>query len=265
MEITADGRLDAEEILALQSWLQRNAGSDIPAVKFLTTTLNRILEDGTITPDELDSTAKAIETILPQEHRAYAVGMRRQVAAEDRAKKRAENEARQTKQRAARDELSRNTPFYVADFMVAGTRHDHRSSVITSELQPGGIAFLKREPSNQFSHNAITVQTTNGKVIGYMPESYAEDVAPMLDAGALQLTRVKKVLEYDSGPIPVIVAKFYEPSATLPGLLRPDKRPATSGRQPQSKHSTPKSPSIKVAAVIAATLLIVIALFMLKK
>lgn len=78
-----------------------------------------------------------------------------------------------------------------------------------------------------------------GDELGYVPREYAEDFAPLLDAGARQDFTVKKCLETASGrTIPVVRGAFYsadstqgrstrEATPTSPGQTA---RPAASAR-----------------------------------
>ena len=68
--------------------------------------------------------------------------------------------------------------------------------------------------------NAIEVRIPNGMVVGYVPEKYAEDVAPLLDADHPYDAYVKKILTGGRSPIPVVVAQLYSREATLPKLKR---------------------------------------------
>lgn len=219
---TADGRLEDPEIHALQAWIAANSNSDLPSIRHLSSTLDRVLADGVITPEERQSVAKAIEAILPLEERKLAAALRRQIEQEERqSKKAAEAQAKQE----AREEKERNRPLDFADFMVAGTRHENRCAIIQREVRAGSSVFLRREADNPHSKDAIAVVTTRGSTIGYVPAEWALDIAPLLDDGALHAAAVKKVLEYESGPIPVIVARFYAKDATVRGVYSQDQSP----------------------------------------
>lgn len=234
--VTSDGKLADEEIKALHNWINSNTAHDLPAIRFLAATIGRVLEDGIITPEERETVAKAIEAVLPTEERKYAAALRRQVTQEERKRLKTAADAAKQEQREIKE---RNRPIGDADFMVAGSRHDGRSAVITKEVRPGGAAFLKREPRNSHSRNAIAVLTETGRTIGYVPEDWALDIAPLLDEEALHSAVFKKILDYDTGPVPVVVARFYESGATVPGALRQDQQP--SGRQIKALPSSRKS------------------------
>jgi hypothetical protein len=78
--ITADGSVTADEAEQLRAWLDDNASTDLPAVQFLAETVNRILADGHVTPDERRELHQALERVLPPETRQQA--KQRRVATE---------------------------------------------------------------------------------------------------------------------------------------------------------------------------------------
>lgn len=223
--ITADGRVADEEIEALNHWIRANSEHDLPAIRFLSITITRVLEDGIITPEERLSVAKAIEAVLPPDERKYASALRRQIDQEDRQKGKAAAEQERLEARIKRQQ---NTPIGTADFMVSGTRHEGRGRIIAKEVRPGMSAFLQRDKGNAFSPRAIAVITPSGRTIGYVPEDYALDIAPLLDDGALHSASFKKVLDYDTGPVPVVIARLYSPGASLPDAKRQDQAPTRS-------------------------------------
>ena len=259
--ITTDGRLADEEIQALNNWVHQNTTHGIPAIRFLSATLSRVLEDGIITPEERQSVAKAIEAVLPPDERKYASAIRRQVENEERL--RLKNAAEQDRTQS-RERRERNRPIGYTDFMVAGTRHSERAKIINNEVRPGMSAFLKRERDNPHSEWAVAILTANGSMIGYAPEEQAIEIAPMLDDGALHIASIKKVLEYDSGPVPVIVASLFDPNADLPGLRRQNQAPSrnpfkqkNTALTPQRKHSTGSNAKAWLVVIFAIVIALV--------
>lgn len=264
--ITSDGRIADEEIQALTLWLKQNATTDLPSIRFLSACMARALQDGVITTEERQSIAKAIEVVLPVSERKYAAALRRQVEQQDRAQEK--NATLKTRQEA-RDRRELNRPIGDADFMVAGTRHEGRSAIINKEVRPGTAAFLKREKNNPHSSNAIAILTPSGRTIGYAPEDWALDIAPLLDDGAQHTASFKKILSYETGPVPVVVCRFYEASSTTPGAVRQDQAPtpkhpsSTKPKRPQLKHS--KAQPIKAWAAILALIIVFMALWLTLK
>lgn len=262
--ITSDGRIMDGEIKALRAWLQANQHHELLAIRFLSEVIETALADGTVTSQERESIAKAIETVLPPVDRKYAAAMRRQKSAEDKSRIRAEEEAAR-KARAEQRELNR--AIAEADFMVAGTRFDEREKTIRSVVKPGAVALLRREALNKHSPFAITVLTQDGNVVGFVPEDAAIDLAPELDTGALHSAVFKKVLDYDTGPVPVVVARLYPPGADLPGLVDQDSIKAARGAnhsKPSPLHSPKSTKSgFWIAAAVTAILSAVILLALL--
>lgn len=207
--ITEDGHLDEGEIEALRLWLADNRGADLPAIAFLAETVERILADGRVTPDEHRDLYRAIETVLPPDLRASVRGTR--VALEDADKER----SRRAKAEAA-DSRERNRPLEHYDFMVAGVRYEGRSQAVETWAAPDVAIQFEREPKNRYSKNAtlVKVQVADA-VLGYVPEVLAADLAPLLDSGHQYRARIKKVLGGGRSPVPVVVADIFGPDADL--------------------------------------------------
>jgi len=70
--ITEDGSISKEEILALRAWLKANKNSDLPAVEFLTTTVEEIVEDRRVTNEEIEQLYESLVRVLPPEWREEA-------------------------------------------------------------------------------------------------------------------------------------------------------------------------------------------------
>jgi len=79
--VTADGRLSPEELTALRQWLDHAAAAEMPALGHLRLVIERVLADGRITPEEYQEVHRAVESVLPFEHRQHAVAARLQVEA----------------------------------------------------------------------------------------------------------------------------------------------------------------------------------------
>lgn len=225
---TQDGRLADEEISALRQWLVDQRESDLPALAFLTTTVEQILADGIVTPAERTALYKAIEMVLPPDIRVSVRGTR--AAAEAVAKE----EARQQRD-AARD---RNRAINSWDFMVAGVLYEGRAAVVTQHANERDTAFLARDRSNKYSPHAVEVRLSNGLQIGYVPEEFAIEVAHYLDRGHKHYAYIKKILTGGRAPIPVVVAAVYEPNAELEAAVSeghvPPGAPFIRGLEPDA-------------------------------
>ena len=63
---------------------------------------------------------------------------------------------------------------------VAGVTFDGRQSII-ARLSIGEILLLRREPTNSYDPNAISVECQNGRQIGYLNRHLAAMLAPFFD------------------------------------------------------------------------------------
>lgn len=52
-----------------------------------------------------------------------------------------------------------------------------------AELEPDEVLTLVRDPENRFDPNAIQVHTDDGLFIGFIPKSFAAQLAPLMDEG----------------------------------------------------------------------------------
>lgn len=247
--ITEDGRLSEEEIHALRRWLDERRGSGLPAIEFLTETVNRILADGKITPEEQTELYLAIETALPQDIRASVRGTRvaRDTAVREReydarkttGKREAEEKALKREAKAAdeeRDVALGNSPVDRWDFVVAGVTFEGRADVVRKYARTGDAAFLIRDRTNQFSKNAVAVRLSNGMQAGFVPERLAVEIAPLLDSGHKHHAVIKKILADGYAPLPIVVASLFVSESTLPALITENQVPFFQSR-PQTKAS----------------------------
>jgi len=214
--MTDDGSLSVEEVGALRQWLVDNKDTDLPAKDFLSETVERILADGKVTPEECNELYAAIEKVLPPDIREYARGKRRAV----------EEGAREARKAEEIEERKSNLPLETWDFMVAGCRFEGRPPVICQHAHRGDVAYLARDPGNQYSRNAVEVRLGNGMQIGFVPEKLAAEIAPLLDKGHPHEAHIKKILTGGRSPIPVVVASLYPTLADRPGLCAPSQVPA---------------------------------------
>lgn len=213
--VTEDGSLSEEEVGILKKWLDENRSADLPAITLLTSTIEQILEDRIITPEERKDLHKAIETVLPIEIRSDVISKRRAVEKEERE---AEKKKRDAEKESIREERERNSPIDQYDFMVAGVRYEGREDVIQAYVAQGDDVLLMRERDNEHSRNAILIRLPNGMSIGYVPEECARDMASLLDRGQKYRAFVKKILSGGKYLIPVIIANFYRPDANAEGI-----------------------------------------------
>ena len=80
---------------------------------------------------------------------------------------------------------------HLFDSYVAGTTHIPDKSVL-DEIKDGDILALRRE-ANKFDDNAIVMQTTDKKKLGYVPEKDNIIFARLMDAGKMLQARITKI------------------------------------------------------------------------
>lgn len=66
---------------------------------------------------------------------------------------------------------------------VVGLTYEGRDEFVKSSVSLGVVAFLERQPDNQWDPNAIKVVLGDGRDIGYIPRVVAAHLARDLDAG----------------------------------------------------------------------------------
>lgn len=198
--VTSDGGLEDREIVELAKWLRLNRLSQVPAGKYLLPIVEEIIKDRKVTEEEREALYKALEKILPPEYRTIAQMRRKEAKNRDVAFARAERD-----QNAIVDRV---------DVMVAGVAYEGRADVVRRYVRSGQQLTIAREPANPFSRNACQIRIGNGAMIGFVPENHAASLAVMLDGAYRYEAVVKKVIEGDSFPIPVVVIDVYGPQCT---------------------------------------------------
>lgn len=216
--VTSDGRLSDEEVHELRQWISDNQEHDLPAIQHLASTLEEVLLDGIITEGERQTVYKAIEAVLPPEHRRIATDLRRQAQAEDKAEEKATAAARREEDRKQKTQ-NKGRSF---NFMVAGTRYEGRDSIIEDSVNAGDAVYLRRDYNNKYSRHAIAVLTTDGEQIGFVPEDLAVTIAPLVDQLWHQKASITKLLTRGRSPIPVVQLQMFCPEAAGHGGLSND-------------------------------------------
>jgi hypothetical protein len=208
--VTEDGSLSEEEVAGLRQWLDDHASTDLPARDYLFHTVAQIVADGRVTLEERRELYRAIETILPSDLRNPVTAKRRELEQAATDKARAEREAGK---QAQREERERSRPIGSWNFMVAGVRYEGRPQVIARYASPDDVVYLIRDRENRYSRNAVEVRLSNGMQIGFVPEDYATDVAPLLNSGLPHDAFITKILTGGRSPIPVVQAYVYRADA----------------------------------------------------
>jgi len=204
--ITEDGKLGPHEVTELDRWLQRNKSSDLPGIKFLTETLQRILADGRVTRDEQREMLEALQEVLPPEVRRVT----RVTSAKVEAPRRPEDPKaleKQLKEEVERDR--KRWPEDEFDFMVAGVQFENRFEIVVTSLRVGDRVRLRPEPGNAAGESVISVTLADGRQIGFVPRSDSKEVSECMTEGAPYVAAVQKICTGGGVPVPVVLLAIY--------------------------------------------------------
>lgn len=75
-------------------------------------------------------------------------------------------------------------------FESKGTRYGDRTEQIES-LKPGDGIIVERDPDNRYNSNNFVLKTASGKDVGNMPAELCNAIAPLYDAGELEILESK--------------------------------------------------------------------------
>jgi len=206
--LTADGRLEPEELEGLRRWLSDAETAELPAARHLRRVIERVLADGKITPEEYQEVHRAVEAIMPFEARRQALSARLGAEASDEAAARA---ARDAERQRLSDERRRGTPLASASFMVAGVRHGDRPATIEQHARDGAAVVLQREPGSPHGVATIAVKLSGGQSLGFVPKDEARQLAPLLDGGCRYSARISEIISASRSRIPVVRVDVYRP------------------------------------------------------
>jgi hypothetical protein len=227
-EITADGKISNDEIVALREWASHVQESDVLQVRKLSGVITHVCEDGVITTDERQFVFKTIESVLPPEDRAIA-RFRRQQAVKDEKSLKKEMQRRADEE--AREKELANEPVEEFETFVAGTRYENRNEYIATRLTPSTPVFLIRERENRYSANAVAVVDDKGVCIGYVSEDDSPEVAALLDSKHPYKCKIKKLwTARDGNLVPILRFAFYGHGCDIPGLIKADFKPVAAQR-----------------------------------
>lgn len=212
-ELSADGNVSREEMVRLRAWLEVDRGVEFPALSFLHETIEQISSDGEVTEDELDRLAAAIERVLPKEIRLAAAATRKHAR---KTRRIAERDSRRQAMSAARAEMravkaaarSRPRVLYRTECAVRGAFRSEERRESCELLVEGDTVILEREPDNPRDANAVLVLGDDDCELGYLPREKAQDIAPLLDAGAEAEAIVARLWETPAGQtVPILRVK----------------------------------------------------------
>jgi hypothetical protein len=143
--------------------------------------------------------------------------------------------------------------------MVAGVRHENRGKIIVEHVLPDDVAYLRRDNRNLYSQNAVEVRAKNGMMIGYVPEEFAVEIAPLLDEGCRHEAVFTKVLTAGRVPIPVVQAYLYRAESTVEGSVAQGEIPVVASAVEFLKTPTHSGKSMSwLYAIIALVALLVL-------
>lgn len=220
--ITLDGTIEENELVDLRSWLEVNKSSNLPSIEYLTVTVERIIEDGIISEEELIELYKSVEAILPIEIRASVSQRRREF---NKNKKQKLIEFSNSKKEIEKRTASLNKPIVKSNFILAGINYEDRIEIINKYLDIRDFVFLVRDNSNSFSKNAIRIYLKNGMCIGFVPENYASNLAYYMDSGFSHKATIPRIYIGRYSEIPIIDCEFYLNESTLPDLIKNNSYP----------------------------------------
>lgn len=208
--ITADGRIEVQEINTLRRWLASHKGdTTVVAIAYLSEIMERIAADKVIDRDELSELHLAIERVIPAPVRTAAVQARRK---HETKKKEIRQERQQLEKVQAREErvrlseervrlreenLSRAMRIRHQFTKVAGVTFLNDNGTdrqhILSKCKAGEQLTLKHDPLNEHSECAIEVRRTTGQQLGFLPEWLAQEIRTIVENGYRILAVVKEI------------------------------------------------------------------------
>lgn len=232
-ESTLDGTLSKDEIARLIRWRQRHGDSDLPAARFMTTLIDRIIVDGRISKEEQSELQLAMESVLPLDLRRGAKAARAGVEGAKRAEAKASAEAEREQKRnakaAERSDRELRAPVEQFDFKLVGVREGSRQKAIARFGQVGAKVQLVRDPSNRHGGGkAVMVLGADGSEMGFVPQEEAEELAPMLDQGLHYMAEIGEMYGYTAA-VPIVRVALYKPEAGVTGARPAGARTARSG------------------------------------
>lgn len=200
---TADGRLCLQELERLKSWRNAIHPADVPTWELVQNIVDNILAAGKVAPAELPALRQALAPVLPSELRRRPASMR----IVTRGTKR-DFELESTERRP-------NEILASAHFVVAGCQCERIGTAIARHARVGEPVLLIRDTDDSLSSNAIEVRTASGKMIGYVPEEHARELAPLLDRGARYRAHLTSCMTGPHARVLVVQAYLYAADATL--------------------------------------------------
>ena len=82
---------------------------------------------------------------------------------------------------------SQNT--HAIDTRVVGVTYDNRQAIV-AQLRAGEQLQLCRDPHNPYDSNAVKVVRSNGQQVGFISQSLAAQIAPIMDRYSQSVTAI---------------------------------------------------------------------------
>jgi len=199
---SADGALSSRQLQTLRSWLESANAAEVPAWRFVKGLVEHILEIGRAAPADLYALYSALESCLPKELGRRPDGFR-------------PRGARPYAHSLPTGERLRNEVLASAHFLVAGAQSERLVAAIDRYAKAGAPVLLVRDRESPQSPNTVQVRTASGKLLGFVPELHASELAPLLDQGARYRAHLASVLPGQHAPLLTVHAYLYPLDATL--------------------------------------------------
>lgn len=136
-----------------------------------------------------------------------------------------------------------------ASTKIAGTRYYAAEKLYSSKkLKRGDAVKLQRDPSNLYDKNAIKILSNSGSMLGYIPRTFAEVLAPKMDSGLKVSANIKEIGRRDGGlrlRINLVYENLRKPTinkAKSSSVSATPQKTATTFRRPITPNPTMPKP-----------------------
>jgi hypothetical protein len=199
----ADGALSGRELKGLRGWLDRDDLGDMPALRHVCDVVRHILDIGRAAPADLQALAVALEPTLPAELRRRPSALR---LVDREIKARLDDED---------TERLQNEILASAHFVAAGCQSSRCAAAIERHARVGAPLVFVRDRACAQNSNAIQIRAAKGRLLGFVPEPHASELAPLLDQGARYRAHVASVYKGAQAAVLIVQAHLYAANATL--------------------------------------------------
>ncbi|WMT92777.1 HIRAN domain-containing protein [Pelagibacterium sp. H642] len=109
---------------------------------------------------------------------------------------------------ATKTAFGASAPIPLLSTYIAGTDRYAAPSLV-QVLETGAVLELRREPANRYDTRAVSVWTTEGHKLGYVPRIHNQPLANLMDVGIIpeaQIGRIKGPLDRPDIALSIAVA-----------------------------------------------------------